>query len=280
LDRKEAFEILGLEDGSSFDIIEKRYGILLRKYHFEAANKDKDVTVDLVKINEAYKLLNNLNYEEHKKVSHNPLIPVLHKFFGIFGTDEKKVADAIYYYKYPVLAILIGLAILTSFAVTMITNTNPDLNIAFIGDYRGTVTKSFIEKVEKSLPNVKKVQIRSIPIRLDFSKPSLNNEFKKVMVLFGANDLDFVIMDKAVYNYFQNLYAFISLDEFNIDRAKNNSFLFKNKDTGKLSLYGINLLENKFLKDDNISGKVKIGAIPEGSRFKENAKEFLKILIK
>ncbi|MFA6309440.1 MAG: DnaJ domain-containing protein [Clostridia bacterium] len=280
MDRKEAFEILGLEDGSSFDTIEKRYGILLRKYHFEAANKDKDVTVDLDKINEAYKLLNNLNYEEHKKVSHNPLVPILHKFFGIFGTDEKKVANVIYYYKFPVLAILIGLAILTSFAVTMITNTNPDLNIAYIGDYRGTVTKSFVEKVEKSLPNVKKVQIQLITIRLDFSKPSLNNEFKKVMVLFGASDLDFVIMDKAVYNYFQNLNAFISLDGFDIDRVKNKNFLFEAKDTGKLSLYGVDLLDNKFLKDDKISGKVKIGAIPDGSRFKENAKEFLKILIK
>lgn len=280
MDSKEALDILGLEHGSSIDIIEKRYGILLRKYHLEATDSNGEITVNLDEVNEAYKLLNNLNYEEQRVVSHNPLLPLLHKFFGIFGTDEKKVANAIHYYKFPVLAILIGLTLLTLFAVTMITNVNPDLNIAYIGDYRGKVTESFENKISKSLPNVKKVQVRLITIKLDFSKPSLNDNFKKVMVLFMANDLDFLIMDTAVYKYFQNLEAFISLDGFNIDRVKNKKFLFTPKGSSKLSLYGIDLLDNKFLKDDNITGKVKIGAIPYNSQYKKNAKEFLKILIK
>ncbi len=276
LDKKQAYEALGLDENASLDEMEKKYDLLIRKYRSETSNENQEITIDIEKINEAYKSLHRLNYEANEKQVNGPFNKFLRKICRSLKIDDKKVENALYYYAKPAIAIIIGLAVLTAVVVTMITNVNPDLNIVYVGDYSGTKTTGYIEKIQKAMPDLKKAEVRVVGFNAKNKKANQHNEYMKIVAMLTAGDIDVLILDSLMFDDFvkQNILSDLKW----LETGKTNSDIIK-EELKKFDFYAIDVTKSKFLTDDKIKGKKKIAAIPKKCSNPENAKKFMKIIV-
>lgn len=275
-DKKQALDVMGLEENADREIIKKKYDLLLKKYHYEEVNDMKKKSINLDEINEAYKILladNDVEIEDEPQTTEKI---IFNKACNILKIDEKKAENFIHYNKYKVLGIAFAI-IMTILIVATISNYDrPDLKVVYIGNYSGEVSDKFLEKIKTTMPEIKKPEIRIIPLILTSGVDrSANVNNMKVTTLLRANDIDLAIMDKEAFMNYLEFKAFIPLDEFKTDKEKNKQFIFKNKETGKMSLYAVEIKNYKFMKQDNINGKDKIAAILYNGINIENAKKLL-----
>jgi len=280
-DKEKAFEILGLKENTNREEIEKRYGMILKKYHLEEKDANQKKSVNIDDVNEAYRILTVDNFKENDEKLQTTYQKILFRVCAGLKIDGKKVENAIHYYKFTALGIIFAITMAVIIVVTIATNVNPDLRLVYIGNYSGKVSEIVVQKIEKSVPEVKKASVRNIPLTLNpkgmDTSENINN--RKVLTLIRAQDIDIVIMDMKSFLHFQKMGAFASLDNFKIDKVKNKQLLFKNKKTGMMSFYGVEIENSKFLKDDNIEGNNKIAALVYNGLNIENAKKLLKIIL-
>jgi len=276
LDKKQAYEAFGLDENASLDEMEKKYDLLIRKYRSETSNKNQEITIDIEKINEAYKSLHRLNYEANEEQANTRSAKFLRKICRLLKIDNKKAENALHYYTKPAIAIIVGLAVLTTVVVTMITNVNADLNVVYVGDYSGTRTDEYVEKIQKAMPELKKAEVRVVGFNANKKMANQHNEYIKIVAMLTAGDIDILILDSAMFDDFvkQNILSDLKW----LESGKTNSDIIE-AELKKFDFYAIDVTKSKFLTDDKIKGKTKIAAIPKKCSNLQNAKEFVKIIV-
>jgi len=209
---KDAYEVLGLSENASKEDIEKRYAILLKKYKHAGKDdneSDENLNDEFERITNAYNLLMGFETPEDENVPPKKPNPVL-KWLGI---DQKKFENFIHYYKIHIIVCIAVLAFLISIVYSIVTNVDPDLNVAFVGSIFYQDTEVFKEKVKDAIPDLNAVGTDSAILYegMDGQMEIASN--MKLTVLFAAADMDVFIIDKQQFDKFAQQGAFEKLDE-------------------------------------------------------------------
>jgi len=280
-DIKDAYEVLGLSENATKEDIEKRYAILLRKYK-NVGKDDKEnnenLNEEFERITNAYNLLMGYEIPEDENVPPKKPNPVL-KWLGI---DQKKFETFIHYYKFHILGGIAALVFLISLIYSIVTNVDPDLNVAFVGSIFYQDTEVFKEKVKDAIPDLKAVGTDSAIIfeGMDGQMEIASN--MKLTVLFAAADMDVFIIDKQQFDKFAQQGTFEKLDELaeelKIEEQGIKVYRAKAEEDGKEYIYGIDLTQNAVLKECGIEGEEIIGAVRVDSKHREEAISLIKYL--
>jgi len=281
LDIKEAYEILGLTEGANRVEIEKKYGKLVRKHHV-----DKSENSIMDKINEAYNRLianeNEIIEAAEPKKKPNPL-------FKAFGLNEKKTSNFIYYYKFHFIIGLILILCTVYLLNSMFNRHTPDLNVMFVGEYLtntddSNIAESIKKEINKNYPEIKDIKIQLINAASDVKTQQDATLITKanLEILYGEEDV--VILDKKTYSDSVESGVYLNLDSFTdklgIDIKANKDYKDLIKGQKEPHLYGVDVGLSKIVKNSDIIGKEYIASIRTGGKRLENAKKFLKLLLK
>jgi hypothetical protein len=278
--KKNAYEILGVNKDASKNEIERRYTILLKKHRLENSKNSDDKEFD--EITEAYNLLMGYSTElpvERKNKKPNPVLKKL-------GINEEKAANFLHYYKHHIIISIIVLVVLITSVKSCVTRVPPDFNIAFIGNYLYTDTEPLRENILDNWPEIKEISIDGAMISGNSESEVGYAMQMKAAVLFGGGDIDVFILDKYNFERYAKQEAFISLDqlveELGIDMEKNKEYILKaetEESDGKEYLYGVDVSGSKMFEGTGIKGDEKIAAIFVGTKRYDLAVKFLDILL-
>jgi hypothetical protein len=147
--KKNAYEILGVNKDASKNEIERRYTILLKKHRLENSKNSDDKEFD--EITEAYNLLMGYSTElpvERKNKKPNPVLKKL-------GINEEKAANFLHYYKHHIIISIIVLVVLITSVKSCVTRVPPDFNIGSVFIYSKISAKRYtFSNVSRINPNL------------------------------------------------------------------------------------------------------------------------------
>ena len=279
VDIKEAYEVLGIEEGTDKRAIEKKYEVLIKKYKFvNAEQADAKTAKDtLDNINVAYRFLIGkeiADQQEKDKKNDNKRENI---FIKLLGLDPEKVNNFFYYHKFHILVSIAIIIVLTMLVYSIVTKPNPDLTIAYIGStFNVPMDEKISTQIESKYKEAKTVNIEIV------KKDDTMEVTSKITVLMAASDTDVFILDESIFKTFGNEGAFANLDNI-IGSAVNNTkiktYLLKTDLTNKEHLYGLDVTNNPALKDEYIIG-TKIAVINPRAKHPDQAAKFMKFLLK
>lgn len=281
LDREEACKILGVSEDAAKDEIIKRYDILLKKHRAisQAGGKEE---YSMEQIDEAYNLL--MGYESEQPETPAKSSPVLGLVYRKLNLDEKKVNNFFHYHKTHIVVSIIALIVLITTVRGCVNRVNPDLFFTIMGDIYVTDVEKVQNGIKEILPEAKAPQVDSVILTEKDQGEQAYAMQMKAVTLMAAGDMDLLILDKINFERFAKQGAFISLEdlanELGIDREKNKSYVITPEEGGKEALYGINVTESAFLKQQNIKGKEMIAAIRINAKHQDKAVSLFKQIIK
>lgn len=206
---KTDFEILGLPENASKDVVERKYGILIRQYK---ARTDEHGVMDedakyYQKITGAYNRIMGLdpnNYDD------NPTSVVPYKIRRFGG----KLSTLFDQYKLVLMIVVFIIAAVVIVIVQSRTVTEYDLNIKFIGSFDTLNEAEFSQKVsEKSaVSDTAAVSFYTITTESGYSPDNLSaaTQFQSQLI-YGQ--LDIILMDQEGWNAYKNQKAFYQLDD-------------------------------------------------------------------
>jgi hypothetical protein len=320
MDKKEARKILGVSKETSINDIERKFSILLKKQRMakvqpedeeerqdsettgiDDASKnsvlaqvpvDKQEEYSFEQVTQAYNVL--MGYEvTMKEEPPSKAAPLLKKA----GIDEKKARNFFYYYKFHMLAAIIGIIALIFTVKGFVNHVTPDFNTAFIGKY------SYMDATDKlkaafkaNVPEIKEPGFDGAFISEDDHSEQQYAMAMKVTVLFAGGGIDVCIMDKANYPKYAKNGAFLNLDEIapklgvDMDKNKDNIVGIEETDVnGKVitpavpvakHLYGIDITNSTVLKESGVLGSDFIASICVSSKNTDKAIKVLQFLMK
>lgn len=279
---KDAYEVLGLKEGASRAEIEKRFGILLKKHKMSGQEGlDNGVPeIDFAEVTKAYNLLMGYETEEAPQESQTKVNPLLRKM----GVDEKKARNFFYYYKFHMIIGIIVLIVLVSTLKSCMTRVDPDLNVAFMGNFFYTDSDVLKKNLKDKLPEVKEIGIDGAMISPDGKGEQAYAMQMKAMVLLAAGDVDVFILDRENFDKTAKQGAFASLDELasslGIEKAANKDYVLKVEGEQTEHLYGIDVSSNPVFEESQIAGEEKIAAISVKAKHYEKAVKLMELLFK
>lgn len=281
LDIKEAYKILGVRENASRDEVERRFAIILKKYRMAGTGQadEEDSKIDIDKVTKAYNLI--MGYEEQlpeEEVNKKPN-PVFQKI----GLDEKKTRNFLYYYKYHIIIGIIALIAIIATLKSCITRVDPDLNLAFVGEFYYSDSESLKQAIKNKVPDIKEPGIDGVILSGNLDPQQEYAMHMKAMVLFAAADVDIYILDKENFEKYAKQGAFASLDglvdTLKIDMSKNSEYRIKLEGSEEEHLYGVDVSENPIFEESGIMGGEKIAAMAIKVKNYENAVKLLKMLL-
>lgn len=279
LDKKEACKILGIAEDATKDEMIKRYDIQLKK-HKVIHQTEGEEEYSMEQVNEAYNLL--MGYESKQPEAPVKSNPVLNPIYKKLNLDEKKVNNFFHYHKTHIIVGIIALIVLITTVRGCVNRVNPDLFFTVIGDIYVTDVEKVQNGIKGILPESKAPQVDPIYLSEKTQGEQAYAMQMKAMTLMAAGDMDLLILDRVNFERFGKQGAFISLEdlakELGIDREKNKSYVITPEEGGKEALYGINVTESAFLKQQDIKGKEMIAAIRVNAKHHDAAVNLFKLL--
>lgn len=283
--QRDPYEILGVKKGDSESEIERRYFILSKRYKIEKSeNPEADVETKIEELNWAYNVLMGRPTGKSEEEEINESSPIFKKL----GINQKKMSNIFHYYKFHILISILVLLFVGYTVKGCVTRVDPDLNIAFVGNYYYTDTSPLKEKILNEWLDINEILIDGA-ILSENGNPELNYAMQmKAAVLFGAGDIDVFILDKPNFEKYAKQGAFTSLDELteelNIDLEKNKDYILKaevkeGEEESEEHLYGIDVSGSRIFSDNIIIGDEKIAAIYIRTKRYDLSVEFLKLLL-
>lgn len=281
LDKKKAFEILGLGKNASRNDIERRYSILLKRHRMASAEGQEDSeTINIDEVTQAYNLL--MGYVEPETAAKAPN-PLLQKV----GIDEKKAGNFFHYYKVHIIIGIIALLVIGYTVKGCVERVDPDFSIAFLGKIFYTETDALKAEIKQQIPEIKEPGFDGAFIDSSGEVTDGQQEYAmrmKAMVLMAAADVDLFIIDKANLEVYIEQGAFISLDDAakRLGQENNADRLIKGKteeDTQE-HIYGIDISNSTVLKNCGIIGEEVFAAIPVRGKQPEKAEKVIELLLK
>lgn len=282
MDIKEAREILGVKEGATKEQIERSYFVILKRHRMAAAESEEQkntASEEIDRATAAYNLLMGYNTEafaEERNIKPNPLLKKL-------GIDEYKLRNFFHYYKFHMLFGIITLLLIIYGVRSCVTRVEPDLSIAFIGDFRYYSSDIMENAIKESVPGIEAPTVDGAYITSEGLGKQDYSMQMKAMVLFAAGDIDVYILDEANFLTYGNESAFESMDEliqqFNVDSSKNQIYVLKPKDEPEEHVYGIDVSDSEILNNQGIIGDKKIVAISARAPHREKALMFVRSLL-
>jgi len=279
LDKKDAYQILGLKEGASKEQIQNKYNILVKRYRMSSDKDDKNSQMDIEKIDMAYNLLMGYHIEEPTESRPNKPNPILKKM----GVDEKKAENFLYYYKFRIIVAIVLIIFAAFFIKDIVGKIPSDLDVAIVGEIFNNDTELFKQNVMDKMPELREMSIDTATFLKDMDGQMEYAMNMKTMVLFGAGTVDIFFMDKDTYERFGSQGAFVNLDEvagkLKVDEDKNSDLLLKTEEVQEEHLYGIDVSDSKLLKESGVIGERIIAAIRVDAKHYENAMRMLELLL-
>lgn len=286
LDKKKALDIMELSPDATKDDISKRYGILTRK--FRIIEKDeRGYTIE--DITRAYNLLMGITFidkneqERQKALRENP--PFLAR---ILKVDPVKLENFFHYHKLHII-ISIVVVVLLFFSIRSCVNQIPtDFTMVFYGDIYGQDQTAVETDVKERLPGIVAPSVQFISSVAEDPQYQYASQMKFVAMI-AASEVDIVIMDKDTFELYMVRGMFLPLDD-KIDELgfpeesyiEGSEIIEETEDgeqiKGPSQVYGIDISENKFIKDSNIYAKSAFVAIVRNSERMDRAFEFINSL--
>lgn len=282
MDMKEAREILGVGEGATKEQIEKSYFIILKRHRTAAATSEQQKHTALEEIDRAtaaYNLLMGYNirtFAEERNIKPNPVLKKL-------GIDEYKLRNFFHYYKFHMLFGIITLLLIIYGVKGCVTKVEPDLSIAFIGNFRYYSSGIMENAIKESVPGIEAPTVDGAYITSEGLGTQDYSMQMKAMVLLAAGDIDVYILDEASFLAYGKEAAFESMDQliqqYNVDSSKNQVYILKPKDEPEEHAYGIDVSDSEILNNQGVIGDKKIVAISARAPHREKALVFVRSLL-
>jgi hypothetical protein len=268
-ERKKAYEILGIKEGSDKAEVEKRFSILLKKSKMKSASDDNSsLSIDIDEITRAYNLL--MGYREE-------------------GDDEEScqsskntISDFLYYYKLHIIVGVIAAVMLIILVREFLIREPIDLNIAFIGDFYYSETETFEHNIRSSMPELRGISVDGAIIS---GKAGGQQEYAmqmKATAIFAAGEIDIFILDEASFKQYAYQGAFIDMEGIldGLQFENISKYVLKAEGEDKEAVYGIDVSRSKLFEGWAIEGEEKkIAAVGRKAKNYENIVKFIELLV-
>ncbi|NLB79761.1 MAG: hypothetical protein GX796_13240 [Clostridiaceae bacterium] len=288
MDKKKALEILELKDDVSSEEIEKRIAVLYKKFKHGGLD-NRGYTIEDVE--KAYKTVSGITYtdaEEEKKKElrkqhPNPILKLL-------KVDEEKARNFIYYYRWHGIAILMIIVAIVLTINSLANREEPNLKIIIGGDLYISDSQVIEDEISLKTNGSINAQVQNVYLTDDGnSQMEIGMQTKFTVELIAGNN-DVFILDEAKYLQYVSQGAFKPVEELLGDISslgidiKLNEDLFASieSDTGnevEKELYGIDISDNKMLREAGVTGKRMILACGHSGENSNNTIIFLNKLL-
>ena len=207
----EDYKVLGLEEGTDRETVERKYGAMLRAYKNrtdEYGATDEDVEY-YQKITQAY---DNIVGTVHDFSDPNPTSPLPFKFRNFFY----KLSARLDHYKFIIFAVLItaALGVLIYFQVK--DTGKDDLYVKFVGAYYalnpGNVETELADKSE--VVKSPQVSFFSVTVNSSENDSETANGAVAFRAQFTVGSIDLIIIDRDNFDVYLPQYVFLQLDDF------------------------------------------------------------------
>ena len=202
--------------------------------------------------------------------------------------STKKKVEFIYdYYKLPIIAVLLGIIILSYTVYSIATKQDTYCNITYYGSNADSEELSTIKDTlnEKILSDDKKstIFIESIFVSPDSNYGDDPASTQAFAVKLAANEIDILLINKNYFNYFASqdmLLDLNSLPGFDSLNLSENDLIMAKDYSGNEKLYGIKINNLNLLKDAIFDLDNTVLAIAISSQRNEQVLQVLKELTK
>lgn len=288
MDKKKALEILELKEDVSSEEIENRIAVLYRK--FKQGGKDsRGYTIEDVE--NAYKTVSGITYtdaeeekkKERRKKHPNPILKLL-------KVDEEKARNFIYYHKWHGIAILLIIIAIVLTINSLANRDEPNLKIIIGGDLYISNSQVIEEEIALRTDGSINAQVQNVYLTDGESSQIEMGMQTKFTVELMAGDNDIFILDEAKYLQYASQGAFKPVEDLlgdisslGIDIKLNEDlFVSIESDAGnkdEKELYGIDISDNKMLREAGVTGKRMILAFGHSGEYLNNTIIFAKKLL-
>lgn len=275
--KPEARTILGVDKYATKDDIIKRYDIILKKY------KNSDV-VDGVKVedvNDAYNVLMGYDLSDSPEIK--PSEPsAFSKFWArLLKLDPKEVENFFNYNTGKIIIGIIALILVGSFVKSIVTNVKPDLYFTTVGQINIAEPEKVQESIKSKIPELKAPTAEAMYMSPNDQGDQAYAIAMKVTTVLAAGDMDVVLVDKEKYESLAKQGAFEKVEDISkamgIDLPKDESLSVK-PDEGDSAVFGVDVTNSEYLKENNIKGSKMIAAIKINCNHKDAALKLYKII--
>ncbi len=280
--KEEALNILGATEKTLRSDLDNRYATLVKRYRTEQNNEM------LEEISLAYNIVTGRYVEKPE----DP--PEMKKV--IFGRTRKEWSNIWLYNKYKFLAVIAGTALLVYFVVTVVTNKPADFKIAAVGEFFIEESETVSDYIIGLSDGFDKVDVSSAYIGSSGDQGNLDiaNE-QKAMILMTVSGEDIIVVDRAIFERYAPMGAFIELDDFfaeisaypessplGLIPAESGIKASESEDdvSGPEHIYGIDLNDSQLLNAIGLIGREQILTVSVKSGDPELAKELIRRIIK
>ncbi len=250
----EDYKVLGLEEGTPRETVERKYGALLRSYkqrtdEYGATDEDMEY---YRKITQAY---DNIVGTVHDFSDPNPTSPIPFKVRNFFY----KLSARLDHYKFIIAAVLITavLGLLIFFQVK--DSRKDDIYIKFTGAYYVVKPSDLQSELKKKSSVVRSPQTSffSVTVNSSLNDKDTADAAVAFRAQFLAGSVDLIIIDRDNYDVYVGQYVFLPLDDFIASKSDDPAFA------------GLEYLryENKGEGDNVPSGTYGIEFTEAGSRY-------------
>lgn len=217
----EDYKVLGLEEGTDRETVERKYGAMLRAYKNrtdEYGATDEDVEYYKT-ITQAY---DNIVGTVHDFSDPNPTSPLPFKFRNFFY----KLSARFDHYKFIIFAVLItaALGILIYFQVK--DTGKDDLYVKFVGAYYALNPGNVETELADKSDVVKSPQVSFFSVTVNSSENDSEtaNGAVAFRAQFTVGSIDLIIIDKDNFDVYLPQYVFLQLDDFIESNSGNPAF--------------------------------------------------------
>lgn len=286
MDRKEAFELLHLADNADKETVVNRYNTIFKKYR--DTGKDEN-GIPLSKYEEAHNLLLGISFidpvAEQRRQQRLEHPNVFLKWLKI---DPEKTGNLIYYYKWHAIGFVLALSLVIGIVYNMVTQVKPNMLLLTIGAINIQNTEVLEENITAAVPTIEKLQFQQILIGFDGIDPQMEMAMaQKLQLELVAGKNDLIILDEKQYRQYASFGFFVPLDDqlerygttVSEQEALRVELVDDEVPTGVEHIFGIDVTESRFLKDNQVFGEKLVAVFPVTGENKENADALIRVLM-
>ncbi len=275
--KKEALDILGLHENALATDIEIRYATLVKRYRAEQDNEK------LEEISLAYNIITGRYVEPVKED------PAMLRV--VFGKTRREWSNIWLYGKWKFLGIAVAAVFVFYLVYTVATNRPGDFKLAAVGELYVEDSEVPSDYILSLFPDFKKIDVATAFLGSASSAFDAAAE-QKAMILVSISGEDVIILDKASFERYATLGAFMDLGSLYGEvsaypEAQGLSLApvlasaeDGNGQPGAEKTYGIDLSSTQLLSAIGIYGREQIVTISVKSSKPDAAADFVRRLIR
>jgi len=301
-DLTEARKLLEVDEKATKDDIIKRYDVILKKYR----NTDEIDGVKLQDLYEAYNLLMGYDLSDKPEMQPEPPSFLSSMSARLFKLDSRKVDNFLHYNKWKILAGIVAIILIVSTIKSIVTNVPVDFYLTTVGEISIENSEKVDANLKALIPTIKGPQVEQMFIRAtgvnqgQQSTPTAQTNEKlqqtqqlqqgqqgeqdyalnmKLTVMITAGELDLLLVDNNIYQNYGQQGTFETVNQISkdlgMDLPKDESLKVETME-GETGIYGVDVTNSEFLKENGITGKKIIATIRINAKHRDTALQVYK----